>query len=631
MRSLGTTLILALLALLFGGLALWQWREGNFDTLLGAPPTPVGQRLYAGFTPSDVKRIQVSQNGVSATFEFAENGWQATAPWKDRMDPRAALGIIQFSLGMRVEDSAPRDEVESQKAGLRENGINIRLEGKDGLALAKYKIGRLTPWLATVENMEKPVPTLFIQPLDRNRKNTIYACTGDITPLFKDGLKYLRDHRPFYFNPITLQDIRIRAEEGELTLHRETPESPWRIIKPLNLATDPKAIKSLLEGLYELQAARLSDPNAAAVPLANRASLGKSGQIALRAFGVATETILEIAPPESPESRDVLATVSDRPGILFEIPLKPEPNLVSLASLPLAINDLRDNSITNLNIQSLRQILIQPVTGQEILISRTPPQPWMVTAAQQTQEANEERLFHLLKAVTEGRAIGFASDAATDFTPWGLDRPFLKLSFIGQDQQSLQLAFGLEGKGGIFVNRSGTPTVMRVSTTLISAISVQPYEWRHARLWSIDRNNLMAIERSSPNAPPLTLSYNVNLPDSWSALRDGKDLTPFIDQARANYMLGVLEGLKVNRWLAPNDEAAAAALATPSLTLKIIEKSTNELGDLNGFINREAVFAPVSSGADIGKFYGRLQSDLKPFLIDRETYNLLSLDLIEMQ
>jgi Domain of unknown function (DUF4340) len=627
MRSFGTTLILALLATLFGGLALWRWEVGNFNSLLGAPPTPLGQRLYRDFKPADVIRIQVSQNTLKANFELTENGWRATVPWQDRMDPSAALGIIQFTLGMRVEDLARRDEIDSKQSGLGEDSINIRLEGKDGQSLAKYKIGSLSSWLANVQDIEKPVPTLFIAPLDRKRKSHTYICTGDITPIFKDGLKYLRDHRPFFFNPITLQSVRIRAEQGELTLQRENPDSPWRITKPLNLSTDPVAIKSLLEGLYDLRAARISSPSSTSVPVPTKDNLGKSSQISIRAFGSEMETTLDISPPSAPDSRDVMATVSDRPGTLFEIPLKPEPNLVSLASLPLAINDLRDCTLTHLNVQSLRQIRIQPSTGQEILISRKPPQPWMCTIAQETQQANEELLFNLLKAATQTRVSGFVSDAATDFTPWGLDHPFLKISFISQDLQSLELAFGLDAKGGIFVNRSGTPTVMRVPPSLITAIPIQPYQWQLARLWAIDRNNLMAIERSTPASPSLTLSYDANLADSWSATSDGKNITASLDQARANFTLGVLEGLKVSRWLAPSE--GDAALATPSLTLKIIEKSTDDLGDLSGFIIREASFAPVTTGPDLGSYYGRLRSSMKPFLIDRETYRLLTLDLIE--
>jgi hypothetical protein len=628
MRSLGFTLILALLAILVCGLAGWQWKEGNFNSVLGAPPVPPGGRIYSAFTPGEVKHIEISRNGVIASFDLRENGWQATLPWQDRMDPRAAVSIINFTLGLRVEDFAGRDDIDEQKAGLREGGVNIRLEGKGHTPLARYKMGRVTPWLATVKNIEKPVPTVFIQPRDEGRKRFIYSCTGDISPLFKDGLKFLRDHRPFYFNPIALQKIRIRAEQGELTLGRETPKSPWRVVKPLDLATDPAAIKSLIEGLYELQAVKVSDR--ASVTLPTHGTLAKSGQIALTSFGSDAESVLEIFPRETPEARDVRASISDRPDTIFSLPLKPEPNLVSLADLPLAINDLRDATLTNLNIQSLRGILIQPATGAEILISRTPPQPWTASIDGQSQEANEERLFTLLKAVTEGRAIGFETDAATDFTPWGLHRPFLKLSFLGKDNQAINLAFGIDAKGGYFANRLGTPTVMRVDQSLVSSIAVRPYEWRPARLWSLDRVNLMAIERKSGTEPPLMLRYDFNK-EEWTASRDSKDITPSLDPARANYMLGILEALKVNRWLSPDDESAAKALLSPTLTFKVIEKSTNDTGDFTGLVSREITLAPGSAGANPAFYYGRLNSDAHPFLLDRDTYGKLATDLFEKE
>jgi len=629
MRSFGFTLILALLAVLVCGLAGWQWVQGNFDSVFGAPPTPVGERIYSGFTPADVKHIEVSQNGVNTTFELGPKGWYCTLPWKDRMDPRAAVGIVNFTLGLRVEDFAQVDEIDSQKSGLKESGTNIRLEGPNHLPLAKYKLGRLTPWLATVENIDKPVPTVFIQPRDADHKHYIYACTGDIGPTFKDGLKFLRDHHPFYFNPTALRKVRIRGAEGELTLARETRQSPWRVVKPLDLATDPKAVKALLEGLYELQAVKISDR--ASVTLPASGTPAKSGQISLVSFDSEAETVLDIYPPETPESRDVRATVSDRPETIFDLPLKPEPNLVSLANLPLAINDLRDATLTNLNVKSLRGVLIQPATGTEILVTRTPPQPWMATINGQSQEANEERLFTLLKGVTEGRAIGFPSDAATDFTPWGLNRPFLKLRFLGQDNQGIELAFGIDAKGGYFVNRLGTPTVMRVDPSLVATIPVRPYEWRQSRLWSVDRGSLMQIERTTASEPPLVLRYDFDKPDPWTASREDKDLTSMLNPARADYMLGILEGLKVTRWLAPDDESATTALLKPSLAFKIIEKGKNEEGDFTGLITREVILAPATTTGNPSFYYGRMGFDPHPFLLDKATYVKLATDLMEKE
>ena len=626
MRSFAFTLILVLLAGLACGLAGLQWKEGNFDTVFGSPPVPVGQRIYTAFQPADVKHLQVSQGGVTARFELTASGWRCTDPWQDRMDPRAAVTIINFTLGMRVEDFAASGEIDAQKAGFKDSGIQIRLEGADRKPLARFKLGRQTPWMATVEDIKGPVPTVFVQPRDERRSRHIYACTGDIAPLFKDGLKFLRDHRPFYFNPTALREIRIRAGEGELTLARATRQSPWRVTKPLDLATDPKAMKSLLEGLFELQALKISDR--ASAPVSAEATPAKSSQISLQAFDSESESTLEISPPATPAARETRATVSDRPDVVFDLPLKPEADLVSLADLPLAINDLRDASLTHLNVASLRGVLIQPATGTEILVTRTPPSPWMVTIGGQSQEANEERLFALLKAVTEGRATAFETDAATDFTPWGLHKPFLKLGFLGEDDQGIELVFGLDGRGGYFVNRRGTPAVMRVDPSLVASLPVKSYEWRHSRLWSIDRLNLLAIGRKSGAEPPLSLLYDFNS-EQWTATADSRDLTPLLIPERANFLLGILEGLKVTRWLSPDDESATAALARPSLVFKIIENTTDDAGEISGRVTREVTLAPATTGANPGFYYGRLGSDVNPFLLDRETYGKLAVGLLE--
>ena len=626
MRSLAATFVLALAAAAICAMVGWQWRQGNFNSLFGTPPVPVGQRIYTAFTPAEVKHIRISDGTTNATFTLGENGWQATTPWADRMDPRAAVGIINFTLGLRVEDFAQEERINPLKAGLKDHAISIRLENTNHEPLAKYKLGRVTPWKAEVDGAEQPVPTVYVLPRDGNHKHYIYSCTGDITTLFKDDLKFLRDHRPFYFNPVTLRQIRIRSQQGDLTLGRESPQTPWRIVKPLDLPTDPAAMKSLLEGIYELQAVKVTDRASPVAPAADSAV--KTGLIALQAFGASKETILEILPPESPEARDVKAAVSDRPNTLFDLPLKPEPGLVSLANLPLSVNDLRDATLTHLNIQSLRGIAILPVTGPVIVISRAPPHPWMAEIDGTEMEANEENLYALLKAITTTRVIGFESDAATDLTPWGLNRPFLTLKLLGRDNQGLELRFGMDGKGGFFVNRPGTLTVMRVDESLIASIAVRPYEWRHARLWSLNRVYLQAIERKAAGAPPLFLKYHFK-DERWEATRDGRDVGSTLDPARANFLLTTLENLKVSRWLSPTDESAAAALANPTLTFTVAEETCDEEGETTGNSIRTLTLAPATQGSEPASYFGRLTSDAHPFLITRDTYQKLAGEVLE--
>ena len=631
MRSFASTLILALIAAVLCGMAGWQWQRGNFDSIFGAPPTPVGQRLYTSFTANEVKHIRISGSGNEATFSLEDKGWQASTPWADRMDPRAAVGIINFTLGMRVEDLADADEIAPDKSGLNKNATTIRLENADHLPLANYKLGRTAPWKAEFEGIEQPVPTVFVQQRDKNRKRHVYACTGDINSLFKDGLKFLRDHRPFYFNPLSLQKIRIRSQKVDLILGRADPKSPWRIVTPLDLPTDPAVMKTLIEGIFEMQAVKVSDRSSVTLPAADNAAT--TSQIALTQFGSEDETLLEIFPAETPDAHVVKATVSDRPDTVFDLPLKPEPGFVSLANLPLSVNELRDPTLTHLNIASLRGISIRPATGTEIVVTLESPTRWTVDIDGVSTEANEENLYSLLKAVTTGKATAFVSDAATDFSPWGLDRPILTLRFLGlegQANQAIELRFGIDGKGGYFVNRLGTPTVMKVDEALISSIAVRPFEWRHSRLWSVDRFNLVAMKLARGEESPLILKYNFTY-ESWIAERDGKDLTASLDPAKANYMLSVIEGLKVSRWLATTDENAIEALKKPSLTLTVTEFTKDADDEVTGVQDRTITLAPAAPGKNPGFYYGRLDKEEHPFLLDRPTYQNIAEDLFEKQ
>ena len=619
MRRLIPTLLLVTTAAIVGWLSSWQWREGSFDALFGAPPVAIGETLYPSFDPSVVRHITVNTHGASAKFSLQENGWHSTTPWQDRMDPRAAVSIINFTRGMKVEDHASRDEVAENKLGLDQESVTVILEDADRKAVAHYKIGRSTPWKATLQEISEPVATVYINPREKGRKKHVYVCTGDINALFKDRLRFLRDHRPFYFNPSKLKSVSIGSKQGQLLIARESQEKPWRIVKPLDLPTNQTAIKTLVKGLYELQAIKVSDIAAAKAPYAGDEN--ESTRIGIQTFESESPCELEIKPADSTEATETPATVSNRPGVEFLMPTKPVSGLITLSELPLSVNELRDPVLTHLNIKALRGISIEPSTGPAILLTRDAPKPWTTVINGVTHEANELNLYNLLKAVTTSKALAFESDAATDFTPWGLDRPILRLRFIAQDNQAFELRFGIDAKGILYANRLGTPTVMRVDDAIIRSIAVRSYEWRHARLWSLDKVNLLAIQRSVPGSSTLVLKYRF-IDEAWSGETDGRDVSAELDPVKANYFLTVLEDLKVSRWLAPDDEAAIGALRTPSLVIDVVEKKFDELGEFAGTGSRKLTLAPGDSGPRPASYFGRMGENF--FTIDAETYGNIS-------
>ncbi|MDP4646844.1 MAG: DUF4340 domain-containing protein [Akkermansiaceae bacterium] len=626
MRSFFYTLLLLLGTAVLGVLASWQFIEGNLNVIIGTPPTEVGAKIYPDFQPESVTSISIKTEETKASFIKTDTGWLATEPWDDRMDPRAAISILTFANTAIAIDAVPRDELDAKLAGLNGGNIEIRLRDENGETLAMFRLGRRTPLLhlPEVENPE-PIPTTYLLPLERGRKSHVYAATGDILPLFKDGFTYLRDHRPFYFNPLGTQKIRLRTAQGELTLARETPTSAWRITKPLDLSTDPTAVKTLLEGLVNLQAITVSDR--AQVTLPTNGTSPQNDQIAITPFGSTTETILDILPPATPDAAETRATVSDRPDTIFNLPLKSEPTLVSIPDLPLTVNDLRDPTLTNLNIASIRGIAIESATSPTILISRQPPAPWIATIKRTEQRANEQRLYELLKAITTTRAIAFETDAAPeDLSPWGLDKPILRLIFLAQNNLSLSVIFGLDKDGNLFAKRKDNASIMRLDNRILDQIATNPHDWRHSLLWSVSSVDLKSITRITDQSPPIKLDYDWD-DEEWTAHSGETDVTEELDPARAKYLLGALENLQVSRWLSPTDETALAALVEPSLIFQVEVKIVDEFGD----DTKKTITRALALGIDpVSKIiYGKHSDDTALFTLSPETFIKLSIPLLD--
>lgn len=625
MRYTLVTFIIAVIALVSGVVAVWQFRDGNLHRMIGQPPTAIGERIFPEFDPNDAASISLVTGETEAVFIKTFDGWQATKPWEDRMDARAAMAIIGFTSSTIAEDRVEREKLDPELSGLGSTSHNVHIKNAKGETIAFYRLGRRTPWeyLSTAEGA-KPAPTIYLLPMEQGRKSHAYAATGDVLPLFKDNFKYLRDHRPFYFNPLNLQKIRIKTSEGELTLGKVRLNSPWRIIKPLDLATDPTTVTNLLERLFELQAIKLSDRSE--VTLSADGAGSNKMEIALTNFGSDKETVLQIFPSEDATARTTHAVVSDRPGTVFDLPLKSEQDLISISDLPLTVNELREATLTNLNIASIRGIAIESVASPTILVSREPPAPWIVTVGDQERIANEQRLFDLLKAVTETRAQSFVTDSAPeDLSPWGLDRPILKLVFLAANHQSLTIHFGMDTKGNLYAMRKGGTSIMSLDIEFLDKIAVRQHEWRHARLGSFNRVDLIHLKRKDHQNEEVELNYDIG-DDTWTAKVNGNDVSENLDPLKANFLMGVVESLEVTSWLSADDEEAALALQTPILTFEIKQRLVDDIGDSTGEVT-EVISIGVNKAT--GKIFGKKSSENLYFSLSDETVLKLSIPLLD--
>lgn len=630
MRSVVFTLFLCLLAFVSVCLAAIRMADGSLARVFGAPATSIGDALYE-FDPGTVSNIGLQGNGVKAYCRRTENGWEIMSPWQDRMDPRIAQKLVSFTLASRVEGALPIEKVESNTLGFDDGWIGVWVRDNDDETLSKYVLGRRTAWLGTDAETGETIPTIFVQPRDKNRKDYMYACTDpdDIHSLLTDGFKRLRDHHPFLFYPPLVQSLRIKNRNGEMLLSRDKPKELWKIVKPLELKSDRDSIYRLVQGLYDLEAIKVMNRSEVTLPTDDPSAVD---QIAIQLFGQTEETILEIYPPETPESPTVLARISDRPNAVFELLRNTTPATenekapVSLADLPLSVNELRDPTLTSINPAQIQGILVASTNSDNIFIKRDDPKArFEVLLDGEMRTPNETALFSLLKTITEAKVAGFVSDTATDLKPYGLDQPFLSLRFLGFDETVIQLDFSQNKEGETLAMRAGTTTVVKIDPAMLGLIPLQSWEWRDTQLWGISEYDVQGLVRKLRENPELELRYNARI-QSWSAIEGGKDRTPELANDRANRFLKHLTGLKARSWLRPDHEGARKALADPDMVISINAKLINAKGEDAGFGVRKLTVGSVPVGTN-RIYYGSIQGETNPFTISAESFELLSVDL----
>ena len=639
MRSIPFTLLLLVVTVAVALTAVLRFSEGSLDRLLGPKTAAVGDRLYS-FDPQKIHRIQLSGNGVKAECVFEKGIWRVTKPWADRMDPAAADGILNFTLGTRVEDIIPEGKIDTKKAGFIDGTVGVRIEDKDGNSLATYLLGRKTEWLHRDPKTKEETPTVFLQPQDGEHGGYIYATTGDIHFLFREGLRHLRDHHPLFFNPVALQSVRIQSAESEVVLSRTGGKAPWLITKPLELRTDEAAVKKLLTDLYLMRAVKIAERSEVTLPADD---VNGRQKIALKHFGQPEEIVMEIMPPTTPEAATVFATVSDRPGTVFELRLKPlaptlaadgtpatnipAEDLVTVAGLPDTVNELRDPRLTDLKVEEIEGILISPATSEEIVLARPKSARWQVqNPAGRMEPLNEMSLYRLLKALTETKVTGFPSDAAVDLSPYGLDRPALKLRVVTTAEKIVDLHFGQGRDGTWYAVHAGVPRVVKLDDAFIHEIATKVWQWRLTDVFNIASIDLAIIEREMEGRPKLKLEYRWN-EESWTAHEGDTDRSAELITERANRLLDPLLKLRCDTWLAPDDANARNALAKPAMRFTLGIKLRDANNEEAGIQRRELILAPASDSPQNRLFFGRVSGEALPFTVNADTVARLAVDL----
>ncbi len=622
MRRHLNLIILSVIAIVAIAASVIVSLDGGFDRLFGGRTFSAGDKLFE-FDPTKVKTIEVTVRGNLATMEQREDGvWWGKAPWIDRMDPRAAAAIFQFSKGTEIVDILPKEEVDYGKMGLESEAVKVKLRDSGDEIVAGYRLGNRSPWIWKDEEAGRREQTVYAFTKLYDREDEAYVLTGNIRPLFDPEFRRLRDHRPYLFHRSQPQRLKLNFNGSEVLIERASPTAPWMITKPISLKTSPKRMRFLIEGLEKLTALRVDDRDALTLPKGDRQS------ISVQRFGEEHFTELQIIPPTEAGAKTALATVSDRPNAIFHLPLSRVEDLIGLNELPLKVNDLRYRNLIDLDRRSLRSITIKTAGSQEdILISRQEGQPYLFrTHDSAPQPLNEDQLADLFLVLGSSSVENFVSDAAIDLSKYQLDQPLVQIGlfYFGTDiPTTLNISKGPDGK--YYATILGSGRVVEISENLFSRIATEPYKWSDKRLFNFPAMDIVKMTLTEARKPEdsITLHYDF-LNNTWEATRAGQDVSAEINANIANRLFETVATMFAFNRLPQSHQASMLALRRPSFAVQVEYKKTDEFGDE---IGRERtgfkMAAPIGAKSPLF-YYGAIDGQGERFTLDMATTRQLA-------
>lgn len=642
------TILLGLLALLAITAAVFQTRDGSLARLFGRASFKEGENLFS-FKPAKADLILVRNGDKSVTFFKNDKGiWREEGARGDRMDPRAAEAILQFAIGTKVVDMLPMTD--TVKGNMREFGVEnapveVIIKDKKEHSLARFKLGNIAPWILPPEKEKEtdPIPTIYLKTDYYQWLNNIFVVSGNIMPLFKDGFRYLRDHRPLYINPADLKQIDIKTDSDNLTLKRESDKAPWLITKPIPLESDPALVNNLIGVLQQLTALKVNNPEEITV-LEKNSPLNK--QITLSFLNGQPPVTLTIYPKEKPDSQTVLATVSDR-NCLFTLPVKAIAGLPGIQNLALSTKLLRSKILVNLDRLLLDGISIRSDADMSAIILHKFPakKQWLYSVDRGPfRPVYEEQLGNLLKTLIYDPVADFATDSAVDLEPYGLYSPLYTLTFsfmpapvgeegknttglllppVKKDPISIAIGRGIDGKYYAMVD--DLPTVYTLSPDYLDRLGLHSYRWKPVELLQINNSELKAINISTPEFPSLKIEYDF-AGDAWTVTENGQNVTPSINPNKANHYLDELAKTRVLQWLPSTNASAREALKHPTHTITLVSEPSLPVPGIP-YLTETLFIAPVGQGNNSLLYYGQKEGESEYFIMNKAQLDLLIPDL----
>lgn len=559
------------------------------------------------FVRTEVTQMEIdSSGGDGVTLAREEDVWWVRRPFNDRADPeRTDKLLTELQAIGWIERVYPGefDEAGWAKTALEQPRHKLRLSSgaKPVLEL----------WVGSPTAIEGS-HYLAIQKTEDDAEPAYYVAKTTLPDLLKPAPKDWRDGKLVRLAAEQISGVVLAQQSGQIELARVDSKGRWAILKPLSARGNTEKINEMVSTLLNLEIKEAvevagSTPSGSGLESANgNAEINpQSLKVTLMTGEAGKKIELTLTKPEG-DSIETKATADHRRPV-FTVQAK------SLKDLWAQPNDLRDRMLARIDPEAIAKIKIESLTFAAVELEKQ-NESWFLKRHGKMEPANGDRVSGLFEALNTHQVVNFTSDSAANLSAYGLDKPFMTLSFTSAQGRSGKLIFGANASSTEFFAKFDSETsVYQIEPSLLPSIPQDGIKWRGLGALRFTQFALRRISLGVGAQPPVVLNYDPTTAQ-WTGERAGRDITAMIDRVKADRLAGSLAKFSVQDWSADASNALVA-LKEPALRVVVTlgEPGTNSGPTRDTVIN----FAPTQPGMDTTLYYGRVNEGPDVFYVTR--------------
>jgi hypothetical protein len=439
-----TTLVLVLIALVFGGLVALDHYKGT-----STEDAQSKRKRVLDFESKDITDLEIQVTNQVYALQKSGDRWQIKQPVDVRANYSTVSSILdEIEFAQRTRTITEKELVGAKLAdfGLENPRLRLTLRGKKGVMA--LLVGNETPTKDGVYAQVQGDKDLLVAP------KSIYE-------RLNHTLDDLRDRTVVDFLPASATRIEIKSADREIELARSSAatnaEPRWALTRPLAARADQRKVSELLADLSGLRVTDFvsEDPRDVHTYQLDEPErevtvwTGESGMTVLFGRTLTNDATKVYAKPKSADS-------------IYTIPS------ATAQKFAVQANDLRDPQVLAFADDDVHGIEVLHGTDRISLVHTD--STWRITTPV-VVAADETAVQQLLAHLHGLNARQFTADVATDLDKYGLAAPMATVSLRGEGPNPLvQLLMGAtDASNGVrFVKRADEPFVYGVDTNIVS-------------------------------------------------------------------------------------------------------------------------------------------------------------------